>query len=80
MDQIFPIGDDILKQEPYFNLHILLTMFGFFLPNAIAAGAFRFFTFIPRPYAKIIHGVLNTIGLLCALAGFTIAYKHEWEK
>jgi len=36
-----------IEDEAFFNWHVVLMMFGFFLPNAIAAGAFRFFTFLP---------------------------------
>ena len=53
-------------------------MFGFWLPNALAAGAFRFLTFVPREWAKQTHVIFNTLGLVSSLAGFGLVYKHEW--
>merc|ERR1711957_97799 len=74
----YPDNDSVEAQEPFFNLHICLMMFGFMLPNALAAGAFRFFTFVSREWAKRLHAILNTIGLVSALSGFAIVYRHEW--
>lgn len=79
-DGVYPDEDSIEVQEPYFNLHIFFMMFGFMLPNALAAGAFRFFTFLSRAWAKRLHAILNTIGMGSALTGFVIAYRHEWER
>jgi hypothetical protein len=74
----YPSENSVPAQEPYFNLHVLFMMFGFWLPNALAAGAFRFLTFVPREWAKQTHVIFNTLGLVSSLAGFGLVYKHEW--
>ena len=39
---------EVRASEEFFNLHVLFMLFGFLLPNVIAAGSFRFFTFLER--------------------------------
>jgi len=69
-----------VTDEAFFNWHVVLMMFGFFLPNAIAAGAFRFFTFLSRDSAKWIHGVLNTVGFICSWVGYALVSMHQRQK
>lgn len=69
-----------VTDEAFFNWHVVLMMFGFFLPNAIAAGAFRFFTFLSRDSAKWIHGVLNTVGFICSWLGYALVSMHQRQK
>ena len=38
--------EPLYNQEAFFNYHVVLMMFGYLLPNAIAAGTFRFMTFL----------------------------------
>merc|ERR1711935_266020 len=75
-------GKPLTEQEGFFNYHVFLMMFFYFLPNAIAAGIFRFATFIPREWAKMIHITLNTIGLCASWAAFgmltLVIYTIQW--
>ena len=75
------IDDDVAlpKQEGFFNYHVFLMMFFYFLPNAIAAGIFRFATFIPREWAKLTHMTLNTIGLCASWSAFGMVHVHQKE-
>merc|ERR1712176_232446 len=68
---------EVRASEEFFNLHVLFMLFGFLLPNVIAAGSFRFFTFLERETAKKIHQGLNTLAMASACAGFGLVYQHQ---
>jgi len=68
---------EVRASEEFFNLHVLFMLFGYLLPNVIAAGSFRFFTFLERDTAKMIHQVLNTLAMASACAGFGLVYQHQ---
>merc|ERR1711990_439514 len=55
-------------------------MFGYLLPNALAAGTFRFLNFLGRDTAMYIHGGLNTVGLIASWIGFAMAHYYQKEK